>query len=254
MNRDLEQTAPRRRPPYFWWLLANVLALCFAVLSWIFCLEVFGNPDVPRNYQILAKLGRLPKIKDFKGSTLPEGSLHGPRELYRKFFDVTDDQFAELNRQYLRNHLTNFDDPLGVTYIEGDFVVQEVRACGPGDYLYGGFVIRSRARVKPDDFSKAVPYPVVVEYLFPTTDASAMESFAPGQVISIGKAPHAGVVLDAGKHLEGDEQVVRFTVMPLIYGPCRMGGKPFVLVAPDKLRPAARFPCFGQGSAVANGR
>ena len=57
--RNVEEPPPKR-PPYFWWALANALALCFAVVSWMVCLHVFGNPEIPRNYEILRKIGRLP--------------------------------------------------------------------------------------------------------------------------------------------------------------------------------------------------
>jgi Entner-Doudoroff aldolase len=53
------------RPAYFWWFIANGMALCFAVASWLVCLEVFGNPEVPRNYEILRSIGRVPELKLF---------------------------------------------------------------------------------------------------------------------------------------------------------------------------------------------
>lgn len=232
-------------PPYFWWLLVNLLALSFAVLSWIFCLEVFGHPESPRNYEILRKLGRLPEFKNFKFATLPDGSLSEPEQLYRKFFGLNEGQYEDLNIQFRHNFLSNFEEPAGVNYIEGDYRVLEVRAFDQHDFLIEGFAVRAQAMVKPDDFSEAGPYPVVIEYLFPTADPTAAGRFKPGDLLTLQKGPHCGTVIYVGKHLEGDELVVRLTIMPIAYGPCHMGGgRPFELQVPEILRPAGVFPVF----------
>jgi hypothetical protein len=79
----VEEPAPRR-PAYFWWLLANALALCFAVVSWTVCLHVFGNPEMPRNYEILRKIGRLPELKRYTVLDVPNGNLLDPKGLYSR--------------------------------------------------------------------------------------------------------------------------------------------------------------------------
>ena len=73
-----------------------------------------------------------------------------------------------MNSQLVRNYLTNFDRPLALTYIEGDYQVEQVRELDPTDFLDPGIVIRAKAMVKPDDFTKPTPYPVLIEYVFPT--------------------------------------------------------------------------------------
>ena len=69
----LKDDAAPGRPAYFWWFIVNGLALCFAVASWLVCLEVFGHPEVPRNYEILRRIGRLPELKLFPAGDLPDG-------------------------------------------------------------------------------------------------------------------------------------------------------------------------------------
>jgi hypothetical protein len=244
--RNLEEPAPRR-PPYFWWLLANLLALCFAVVSWMVCLHVFRNPEIPRNYEILRKLGRLPEIKRHTVLDVPNGNLLGPKALYARFFGLTDDQLLALNPQLVRNYLTNFERPLALTYIEGDYQVEAVRQLGASDFLPAGFAVRARALVKPDDFTKPSPYPVVIEYLFPTTEAAAAGKFRVGDILSIQKSPNCAAILHAAKILEGDEQLACLTVIPIAYGPYRVGdGITFEIEPPVEVRPGAEFPVFKQ--------
>ncbi len=244
MPKTKEEQEPRK-PPYFWWFLANLLALCFAVLSWIFCLEVFGNPELPRNYEILRKLGRLPEFKNFKSATLPDGALCGPEQLYRKFFGLSEAQYEDLNIQFRHNFMSNFEEPVGVNYVEGEYRILEVRAFGEQDFLIEGFAVRAQAMVRPDDFSQAAPYPVLIEYLFPTTDPTAIGRFKPGDLLVLQKGPHCGTVISIGKQLQGDEQVVRASVMPIAYGPCDFGkGASFELQVPALVRPAGTFPLF----------
>lgn len=234
-----------KSPPYFWWALANLLALCFALLSWTICLEVFAHPEVPRNYELLERLGRLPKVKDFSKATLPKGSLHGPVELYRKFFGIKTAEFEELNTCFRRDFIRNYEDPVAMTYVEGDYQVLQVRRFAEDDFLIDGFAVRARAMVKPDDFSPPAPYPVVIEFLFPTADEAAAERFVPGDVISFQKGPHCATVIHAGKQLEGDEEIVRLTLMPIAYGSCHLGrGAEFVLTPPERVRPTGTLPVF----------
>lgn len=244
MPRNIEEPAPRR-PAYFWWLLANLLALCFAVVSWMGCLHVFGNPEIPRNYALLKKLGRLPEFKRHTVLDVPNGNLLDPRGLYRKFFGLTEDQFTRLNSQLVRNYLTDFERPLALTYIEGDYQVEAVRELGAADFLPSGFAIRARALVKPDDFTVAAAYPVIIEYLFPTLETSAAGQFRRGDVLTVKKSPNCAAIVHAGKVIEGDDQVVCLTVIPIAYGAYRVGDKAtFNIEPPTEIRPGAEFPVF----------
>lgn len=244
MPRNAEP-APPSRPAYFWWLLANLLALCFAVASWTACLHVFGNPEIPRNYEILRKLGRLPELKRHTVLDAPNGSLLDPKGLYRKFFGLTEEEFSQLNAQLLRNYLTNFERPLALTYAEGDYLVTKVRELGPSDFLPSGFAIRAHALVKPDNFTQAAPYPVIIEYVFPTLETAAASQFRTGDILAVKKSPNCAAIVHAGKILEDDEQRVCLTVIPIAYGPYRAGdGAAFNIEPPAEIRPGAEFPIF----------
>lgn len=244
MPRVIEETPPSR-PAYFWWLLANALALCFAVISWAVCLHVFGNPETPRNYEILGKLGRLPVLKRYTVLDVPNGNALAPRELYKRYFGYTEEQRVRANTLLMRNYLTNFDRPLLLTYIEGDYQVDEVRTLGGADFFDPGIAIRAQALVKPDDFTKPLPYPVFIEYIFPTSESEAAGSFRKGDILGVRKSPNCAAVVHIAKMIHDDEPALLLTVIPIAYGPYQIGDeKSFTIEPPETLRPAAGFPVF----------
>ncbi len=244
MPRAVDEPKPRR-PAYFWWLLANALALCFAVLSWTVCLHVFGNPEMPRNYEILSKIGRLPELKRYTVLDVPNGNLLDPKGLYSRFFSLKEESLTRFNSRLMRNYLTNFDRPLALTFIEGDYQVEQVRTLGDADFISRGFVVRARALVKPDDFTKPAPYPVVIDYLFPTTEISAANEFRPGDILSVKKSPNCAAIIHIEHVTDEDDALVCLTVAPIAYGPYRVGEDiTFRIEPPDRVQPAARFPLF----------
>lgn len=244
MPRHLEKPPPSR-PAYFWWLLANALALCFAVISWAVCLHVFGNPEIPRNYEILGKLGRLPELKRYTVLDVPGGNALAPKELYKKYFGITPEQLLRVNSLLMRNYLTNFDRPLLLTYIEGDYQITDARELRGNDFFNPGIVIRAQALVKPDDFTKPMPYPVFIEYVFPTDHPSSAALFKPGDVLNVKKSPNCAAVVHVDTVTNDDEPALLLTVIPIAYGSYQVGEKAsFAIEPPARLRPAAGFPVF----------
>ena len=242
--RTVEEPTPSR-PAYFWWMLANALALCFAIISWALCLHVFGNPELPRNYQILGKLGRLPELKRYTVLDVPNGNAFAPRELYRRYFGYSEEERVRSNVLLMRNYLTNFDSPLLLTYIEGEYQVEKIRRLNGSDFFDPGIAIRAQALVKPDDFTKPLPYPVFIEYIFPTHEADAAESFKVGDILAVKKSPNCAAVVHISKIIHDDEPALLLTAIPIAYGPYQLGGAgSFEIEPPAILRPAAGFPVF----------
>lgn len=235
---------PKRRPPYFWWLLANGLALSFAVLSWAFCLYVFGNPEIPRNYEILRKLKRIPEMKRYTVLDVPNGDVIDPRAQFSKFVRMSDENLEKLNKRLMRNYIHNFEQPLLLNYIEGEYQVEKLRRLQPGDLISAGFAVRARALVKPDDSSKPAPYPVAIEYIYPTKQAEAMDFYRAGDLLSISKSPNCAAVLHVAKMQLDGEPVVYLTVVPIAYGSYRVGAKnaAFHIEPPEGIHPGADFP------------
>jgi hypothetical protein len=247
--RNIEPPPPGK-PAYFWWLLANALALCFAVFSWMFCLHVFGNPEIPWNYEILRKLKRLPELKRYTVLDVPNGNALSPKELYQKFFGASDEQVARVNSLLMRNYLTNFDRPLLLTYVEGKYQIEEKRALNGTDFFSPGVVVRAQALVKPDEFTNPAPYPVLIEYVFPTKDPAAPGRFNPGDILDVKKSPNCAAIVHVDKVVKDDEPALLLTVIPIAYGPYQVGKSgSFSIEPPDSLHPAAKFPVFKQQAA-----
>jgi len=177
--------------------------------------------------------------------TVPNGNLLDPKGLYSKFFPLVGENLDRINSLLMRNYLTNFERPLSLTYIEGDYHVEKVRTLDKSDFLSSGFAVRARAMVKPDDFTKAAPFPVIIEYIFPTMDIDAVNEFRPEDVLSIKKSPNCAAIVHIARVVEKDEQVICLTVIPIAYGSYRIGDSiTFNIEPPSQVNPAAPFPIF----------
>lgn len=242
-NKDVIEV---RRPAYFWWFLANLLALCFAVTSWLVCLHVFGNPEIPRNYELLRKIGRLPEIKRYTVLDVPNGNLLDAAGLYARFIGMEPPALQSLNSQFVRNYLKNHERPLALTYVEGTYRVMAVRKLDRGDFIRSGMVVRARAMVAPDEFHKAAPYPVLIDYVFPTVSSTSLGAFAAGDLLEVRKSPNCAAILHVDRVEVEGQTMVCATVVPIAYGTYRVGkSDSFEIEPPEEVSPGARFPAFG---------
>ena len=248
MPRPQDDPTPRRTP-WYWWALVNLLALCFAVVSWILALEIFGRPDVPSNYRILVDMDRAPEFKRYSPTGAPEGQVFSPPQLYGWFFDMGAGGHEQLNTLYRRNYMRNFDDAHAITYVEGKFKVLETRPFKEGDFLSQGLVVRAQALIRPDDFSAEAPYPVYLEMMVPTANKVAEQQFKPGSHFTLSRAPHLPVVMHVGRYIENDEPMVQVTVMPIGYGGFDTPtGMTIKLEVPESVDPVGRLQYFKPGS------
>lgn len=235
----------KRKPHFYWWTLANVLAACTAVIVWVLCLHVFGHPEIPKNYHWLEKLDLAAPAVGYKLQEAPAGQAADPRALYRRYAELDWQATVRLNRSLLRNYLTGLKQPGLIQYIEGDFEITHVRELDDGDLFHPGVVVRGRAMIKPTEFSEAAPWPVTVDYLFPTPDPRAADWFRRGDRLEVAKAPNCALLLHVARDSFDDSPMVQLTVVPIALGEYRLGPKRnFDIVRPDDLNPAARFPLF----------
>ena len=245
MPRD-KQPPPKkkRQPAYYWWALANVVALCLAVLSWLICLHVFQHPEIPRNYEILRKLHRVEPPKDLKPMDTPSGESADPRAFYRRYAGLTDDNLGTFNAALMRNYLMNLKEPNLIQYAEGDYLVKEVRKLGPEDLFHPGFAVRAQAMIAPDEFTQPAPWPVVIEYLFPTDDLQAKSEFPKGAQLTVSKFPHCAMLLHVAKVAGEDTPIMVMTVVPIAFDAFEDKDRKFPLQAPAELNPAGPLPVF----------
>lgn len=244
--------APRRRKAHFyWWTLANVLAGCAAVLSWLLCLHVFGHPEIPRNYELLNRLDLNDPAPAFPLQEAPPGEAADPGALYQRYAELHPAAVSRLNNALMRNYLTGLEERALIQYVEGDFEITHVRELDDADLFAPGFVVRARAMIRPDEASEPVPWPVSVDYLFPTRNRAAADWFQPGDLLKITKVPNCATLIHVGRQIEGDLPVVRLTVVPIVMGDYQVGkDRSFGIVAPEALNPAARLPVFPEDATT----
>jgi len=236
----------RRKPHHYWWILANTLMACIAVVVWVMCLHVFGHPEVPRNYQWLSRLGLASPPYGVPLQQAPPGEATAPEFLYRRYAGLDDEETRRLNAALMRNYLQQLEEPDLIQYVEGEFEVTAVRDLTGEDLFDPGFGVRARAMVQPDEFSKAAPYPLTIDYLFPTPEADASRWFLPGDRLQVAKVPNCALLLHLAHDREADTTGVHLTVVPIAMGTYRVGDEhSFRIATPDSLRPGASLPALG---------
>ncbi|RYF03219.1 MAG: hypothetical protein EOO77_31405 [Oxalobacteraceae bacterium] len=176
---------------------------------------------------------------------VPNGNSMTPKELYRRYFGYTEEVKTKKNSLLLRNYLTNFDRPILLTYVEGEYMIKEVRKLGEGDLFEPGVAVRLQAMVNPDDFTKPMPYPVFIDCLYPTADAGAITSFKPGEMLTLKKSPNCMVVIHVAKTVSEEDQALLLTAVPIASGLHHIGeSEPFTIEPPVTLRPGKGLPVF----------
>ncbi len=238
-----------KKPPLFWWFLVNTFAFCLAVWSWVFFLEVFGNPHVPKNYQLLDKIGRLQKPQNFDSFDAPKGITHAPRSLYKKYYNLNPEDIELLNKEFKRVYVGNFKDTRYNTYIQGQYRVLKTRLLNDDDFITEGIAIQAQALVEPDAFHPSTPYLVLIEWILPGAPASTLKSYLLGDVLELNKNPYYPSVLHTVRVPRlGDEPLISLSCIPLVYGnkikPPR--GKAFSISPPERLNLKGHFPIFAK--------
>ncbi len=245
MPREKEAPRKKRKPAFYWWTLANSLALCAAILSWLLCLHIFNHPEIPRNYELMRKLGLAEAPEPREGLTAPPGEAVDPRALYRRYASLDAASLSRLNAALMRNYLTDLKTPKLIQYAEGEYRVEEIRKLDENDLFHPGFAVKARAMLPPDEFSEPAPWPVTIEYLFPTHHERAPDWIVPGDLLAISKFPNCAMVLHVARIDSEDTPVVNLTLVPVLFGDFQVGsGRTFRLQAPERLNPAAPLPVF----------
>jgi len=257
MPRSKIASFARKRPPYFWWLLAHALALCFCVLSWMLTNYVFANPELPKNYALLKKIGQAPIPKTITALEAPEGDSSAPTELYRKYapFSLPDNaqKLQKNNYRLMRSYLRTYTETTKPTYIEGNYRVLQIRPLTKDDIIYPGFVIRAQALVKPDKDREPSPYPVMIEYIFPTDHKAAFSWFKPGDLMKVQKIPDCVAILRLGHLGTEDEPIINLTVVPIAYSEYKIGtGRVLTIMPPENINLLGKFPLFPNATSTAN--
>lgn len=210
----------KSRPPMFWWMLANILAIAFAIASWFVCLNLFRDPTNETSYQLMLKVGRLDPLEAYEPDTTPRPNRTADAlELEAQYQRFKKDDLKILNHELLRAYLTNFKKAKFLTYVKGDFKIIESRALTENDFLPQGVITRAQAMVTSERAKEPIAYPVFIECLFPSKNASP-DQFPAGQTLSLKRhrkdgSPDCAAVLHVSSlDYEGDP-ALNLTIIPL---------------------------------------
>ncbi len=239
----------RKRPPYFWWILAHALALCFCAISWILTTYIFENPELPKNYALLKKIGQAPTPQPFTVLKAPEGESLRPEAIYRQFAAYAapenDAKLHKINSLLLRSYLQSYKDSIKPTYIEGTYRILQIRPLSAADLLSPGFVIRAQALVQPEKDRPASAYPVIIESIFPCDNKAAFTWFKPGDLLRMQKVPDCMAILHISMLGTTDEPMVNLTLAPIAYSEYKIGESRVVSTTPPvNVNLQAGFPMF----------
>ena len=241
------------RPPWFWWLLTIILCSCFTILAWSLCISIFNNPEDPRNYEILRKLGRLPEPKAYTSQTAPEHPAGSSTLLRKSYLGFSDEELAFVNKSLLHSYLVNFREHTFCHYLVGNYKVISSRKLTKDDIISQGFAVQLRAYRQPDEYTELSPYPVVAEIIFPTHYEDSYKGFHKGDMLDLGITPHFASLLHVRKAtIEDDDTIVVVTAVCLAskLRPPHIG--PFDMKPPVELKLNAGLPLFKVPSATAD--
>ena len=245
MLRHDSAPAPKKRPPLFWWILANTLAIAFAISAWVICLNLFRDPTHPKSYELMLKVGRIAPPAAFTRDTMPSPLEENDyKELETRFQPIGNEALEALSKELLREYLTNYKKPKLLTFVTGEFRVMEVRTLSEDDFLSPGIAVKAQALARPDAVADPLPYPVFIECLISSENASD-ESFAVGDTLMLEKQRDCAALIHVDKCNFEDRQAVLATVLPLNAGTRTLGSsESFTIAPPAKANPAASLPAI----------
>jgi hypothetical protein len=186
-------------------ILAILVSVC--AFSWTFCLYVFGRPEKAFNYNLLRDLEKLAPLKDYHPANAPRGKFHTPRDLYQLYFNHTPRGLRALSAVLRRQYVTNYLGVESVTYVRGDFLIENLRVLGPGDVFPSGLVLRGRSEDYPN---------VVLEYVLPCAEVPAAHyDLAAHPLLEVATSSTCAAIIHVARI--GDDRLC-FTAVPLVYG------------------------------------
>lgn len=243
MPRYPNDPRPKKRPPFFWWTLANILAVAFAISAWIVCLTLFNDPTHPTSYRLMMKVGRLQPLEAFTRQTLPDPKTTlDAYQLERQFLSYSPNELQALNLELRRAYLTNFKKPKFLAYVTGDFRILDSRPLTETDFHPSGTVLKAQALIRPEPLSPLIAYPVFIELLLPSE--APLPSYEIGSTITLERRRHAVAILHVDTAPLDQREVPFLTLIPLLAGPHPSEDSSVKISPPSAVNIEASFPTF----------
>lgn len=196
-----------KKPNLFIWAVIIIVLLGLNLGSWAFCNFVFGHPEHPFSYKTLTKLDKLKPLRGYTATTAPYGKFRSPKYLFEQVYGFTKSELRAYNGKLQRHYLWNYSERQPVTFIYGDFTVEQSRPLTEDDLFGKGIVVRAEAYRFPD---------AKIELILPTVDPVSPDVtyFEPGMTLNVDKRTMAAAVLQASQSAE--EEPFVFRAVPLI--------------------------------------
>ena len=244
LHTDLDDHR-KKRPPLFWWLLANILAIAFAITAWVVCLNLFRDPTNPTSYKLMSKVGRLDPLESFTAKTVPNPRNNKTaQELELQFKSYGESDLETLNHELRRSYLTNYNKAKFLTYLHGEFRIIGVRELSQDDFIRSGVIVKAQALVRPDPVADPIPYPVFIECFFPSEEDTT-ESFSVGKILMLKKQRDCAAIINVGTTDFEDRTVLFLSLIRLKSGNYKPdSGTAFKITAPGMVNLESPLPAF----------
>ena len=237
-----EEPPTRKDGNLFLWTVVILLLIGFAICCWVFSFYVFGHPEKPFSYSILAKLKKLDVPKRFEITAAPQGEFLNAQQLWERYNKMTDRELDRASETLLRNYLRNYrltSDK--VPYIVGSYNILDSYELTDSNLFPSGVVALAQATDAPQ---------VVLEHVF-TADKRVIpvlhRMLLTGLNLRFDKTVDLSALVNVARLKDGRLQ---FTAIPLLYGSytTSTGAGTFSLEPPSRLNIAAGLPVVSQPS------
>ncbi len=220
---------------FLWGILLSLLsALC--IFSWVFCIYVFGHPDIPFCYDLLWKMKQLEPLEGFTLLNAPRGEFLDDKKIYQKFYAYEDRALVTFNKILKRYYIRNYYRPQQrVPYVTGKYRIYKIQNLKPDDVFPRGLVLRA----------KSVGFPNThIEYVLPVDPDEPVpdDKVQLGDVLVLRRSRDLSAVLHA-RRIPSDAML--FTVIPLRYA-----FNEFPLQPPIRLNLHGKWPISTAGVAT----
>ena len=224
----------------FLWTVVILLLIGFAICCWVFSFYVFGHPEKPFSYSILAKLKKLDVPKRFEITAAPQGEFLTAEQLWDRYNKMTNRELERTSQTLLRNYLRNYRlTPDKVPYVVGSYNILDSYELNDSNLFPSGVVALAQATDAPQ---------VLLEHVF-TADKRVIpvlhRMLLTGLNLRFDKTVDLSALVNVTRLKDGRLQ---FTAVPLLYGSytTSSGAGSFSLEPPGQLNIAKGLPVVNQ--------
>ena len=235
-----EDSTMSKEGSLFVWTVVILLLIGFAICCWVFSFYVFGHPEKPFSYSILAKLKKLDAPKRFEITAAPQGEFLSAQQLWERYNTMTNRELERTSQTLLRNYLRNYRLTADkVPYVIGSFNILDSYELNDSNLFPSGVVALAQATDAPQ---------VLLEHVF-TADKRVLpilhRMLLTGLNLRFDKTVDLSALVNVRRLKDGRLQ---FTAVPLLYGSytTSSGAGSFSLEPPSHLNIAKGLPVVSE--------